>query len=335
MKNISELIAEGVLKIAEKASGNPAGLDGLEHYTLGFAVKDYPAWTPGAWNRVYEALGVSCRNVRLVGNPEIASELAAILKRDPQYLGGDVGVGFKDEMSRYLDSHELVARQIGSINLIKKFPNGKLEGFNTDGPGFAEVIEEWFQVGNQSPAGKKAVVLGAGGTASAIAFALAVKGVRVVILNRTVEKAEALAKRINSFFGGKRASYGGRRKDEMKKALVNAALVVAAIDEVSIPMERHVALGEIILPLSDESILRNRETAETLMEFLPKKALIVDVLVREEPTATLVLAAERGFETMDGKPMLVRQGRKAFYLLHRELLVSKGVDEAGLQKLMS
>jgi len=121
----------------------------------------------------------------------------------------------------------------------------------------------------------------------------------------------------------------------MKKAFGGAVLVIAAIDEVGIPMERYVALGEIILPLSDESILRNRETAETLMEFLPKKALIADVLVREEPTATLALAAERGFETMDGKPMLVRQGRKAFYLLHRELLVSKGVNEAGLQKLMS
>ncbi len=335
MRSISELIEKGILKVAEKAVGNPAGFYGLEHYTLGFAVKDYPAWTPGAWNRVYEALGVSCRNVRLVGSPEIASELVAILKKDPRYLGGDVGVGFKDEMPRYLDSHELMTRQMGSINLIKKFPNGKLEGFNTDGPSFAEVVEEWFQARNQSPAGKKAVVLGAGGTASAIAFALAVKGMQVVILNRTAGKAEALAKKINSFFGGRRASHGGRREDEMKKAFRKAALVVAAIDEIGIPMEQYAALGEIILPLSDESILRNRETAKAAMEFLHKSALIADILVREKTTATIALAAERGLETMSGAQMLVRQGRKAFYLLHRELLASKGVSEAGLQNLMS
>ena len=80
------------------------------------------------------------------------------------------------------------ARKIGAVNLIVN-ESGRLKGFNTDVMG----VEHAFLENGVTLAGKKAVVLGAGGAAKAAVAALTAAGTDVVVINRTFKKAEFLA----------------------------------------------------------------------------------------------------------------------------------------------
>lgn len=105
-------------------------------------------------------------------------------------VGFNVTIPHKIEIMKYLDEIDKDAQLIGAVNTIK-IEDGKAIGYNTDGIGARMALEE--EIGRVKD--KNIVIYGAGGAARAVAFELA-KDNNIIIANRTVEKAEALAKEI-------------------------------------------------------------------------------------------------------------------------------------------
>ncbi len=329
---MQDLIKAGVMLFAKEPKDNPSSLD-FEFYTISLIAHDYPAGTPHMWNAVYKKLDLPYGSIMFVADPENISEIFTSFREDPKYLGGGMGVGFKDEAPRYLDSVEKFAEQIGAVNVIVKMPPDGLRGYNTDALGFVTALEE--RLAGESVEDNKCVVLGAGGTASAIAFTLAGMGAKVWIVNRTVEKAKELSERINLHFGYNASAFSGRNQEEIMEVLRGARVVVAAIDDSQIPMESYSALGDIVLPASTDNILRNTVSASEAMRMLPSGVVVADVLLRKEETATLKLAREAGFRTMDGKAMLINQGVEAFFIVHGDVLKDKKISRQVLREIMS
>lgn len=117
IENAEDLIKGGALRIAKLPRGNPEHIN-FPEYTLPLIADDYPAKTAVMWNAAYRAFGIDSGNVMLVGNPAYAEEILAALKKDGRYVGGGVGVGFKDEAVRYIDTLDPLAKAIGSVNFI-------------------------------------------------------------------------------------------------------------------------------------------------------------------------------------------------------------------------
>jgi shikimate dehydrogenase len=104
------------------------------------------------------------------------------------FRGLNVTMPHKNAAMKYLDDRDSAAKSIGAVNTILN-EGGRLVGFNTDGVGAMRALKEK----GVSLGGKKLVLLGAGGAAKAIAFQAAQEVEKLVILNRTPEKAEKLA----------------------------------------------------------------------------------------------------------------------------------------------
>ncbi len=104
------------------------------------------------------------------------------------YRGLNVTIPHKQAVIPFMDELSDVAQAIGAVNTVV-VESGKLIGHNTDAIGFMRALE---QAGFQPP-GKTALVIGAGGAARAVVYALTQAGAVVMIWNRTRERAECLA----------------------------------------------------------------------------------------------------------------------------------------------
>ncbi len=123
----------------------------------------------------------------LVDNVRIFFALAEYLRM----RGFSVTIPFKDAVLMYLGNITREVKQIGACNTVVRMP-GMWKGMNTDYYGFLQPISRDIESGRV----KNALVIGAGGASQAIVWALRNMGVKVTILNRTVGRAERLA-RIN------------------------------------------------------------------------------------------------------------------------------------------
>jgi shikimate dehydrogenase len=327
---LNQLIKAGLATIGKKAKNNPESLD-FGQLAIGIANKDYAAQTPFLWNSVYESLNVPVRNVRMFGEPERAATIFQAFRDDPRYIGGDVGVGYKDRVLGLLDDIDPLAKVMGAVNVMAKTDRG-LKGYNTDGHGFAESLEAVFRKRSERLQGKKVVLLGAGGTANAIAFALAEKGAAIVILNRTVAKAEGLANRVNEYFQHHVADFAGR--DALKEKLIGADAVVSIVDDPHSDLDKFSALATIELPATEENIAKNLAETEQLLKQLPKTVVIADVMLRDRDTATIAQAKRMGFETLNGLPMVLNQAVEAFCLVNAKILSSAGTNRQAVAEIM-
>jgi shikimate dehydrogenase len=107
--------------------------------------------------------------------------------RESGIRGASITIPFKETVMALLDEVDANAAAIGAVNTIVN-RDGRLTGYNTDGPGLARDLEDWIGI-----RGKTFVILGAGGAARAAVFTLIQGGGTAVVVNRTVEKARALA----------------------------------------------------------------------------------------------------------------------------------------------
>ena len=124
--------------------------------------------------------------------PTPPSELEATIYswREESFLAGCVTLPHKQAVMALVDEIDETAKLIGAVNWIMN-RNGKLVGYNTDSPGFLRALR---QMANFDPAGKSAVVFGAGGAARAIVHGLRTGGVtKLTIANRTLGRARQLA----------------------------------------------------------------------------------------------------------------------------------------------
>lgn len=134
-------------------------------------------------------------NVNAVYLPLQANTLEDLLStaRDLPLNGLSVTMPYKQAVVEHLDNSDVLTRRTGACNTIVRGKDGRLFGFNTDVYGIVAAIEP--RVALQ---GARVLVLGAGGAARAAVFGLRAKGAEVFILNRTVAKAQALAKESES-----------------------------------------------------------------------------------------------------------------------------------------
>jgi shikimate dehydrogenase len=232
----------------------------------------------GYWLRHY---GIDGAYVPLPVRPErLGSALRALA--DLGFAGCNLTVPHKEAALGALDEVAEDARRIGAVNTILVRADGSLYGWNTDIEGFAQsliaALPEW------SIAGKHAVVLGAGGAARAVVAAVQNLGAEeVVILNRTRERAEALA----TDLGGAIRPLAWERRSE---ALSQAALL---INTTTLGM-----LGKP--PLSID------------LAPLPTDAVVAEIVYAPLETPLLAAARRRGHRVVDGLGMLLYQAVPGF-----------------------
>jgi shikimate dehydrogenase len=192
--------------------------------------------------------------------------------------GASVTIPHKIKVMQYLDKIDPTAERIGAVNTIVN-DNGILTGYDTDGEGALKALEEATTL-----KGKKAVLIGAGGGALAIAFGLRARGVRLVVLNRTEAKVRKLAEKVNA------EGYGNLKKlaeIAPEDILINAT-----------PVGMWPETGQSIVP----------------KELLHKNLTVFDIVYNPRETKLLAQARDRGCTIVYGYKMLLYQAAKQFEL---------------------
>lgn len=148
---------------------------------------------PAMHNAGFEALGLNFIFLP-VTTTDIKGGIAAV--RGLNLPGTTVSMPHKQAVMEYLDHVDEVARTIGAVNTIAN-RNGTLTGYNSDWIGATEALKEATRLD-----GKRAVLLGAGGAARAIAYGLRHHGATVTILNRDAAKGRQVATQFGATYGG-------------------------------------------------------------------------------------------------------------------------------------
>jgi shikimate dehydrogenase len=242
--------------------------------------------SPMLHNAAFAKLGMHARYELW---PTPALELAARIDslRAPHILGANVTLPHKIAVLELLDRLDPAAELIGAVNTIIREVDGSLTGANTDAPAFLASLRE---AGGYDPAGQTIVILGGSGAARAAAMALAGAGVaRLVIANRTIERAEAL-------LGDLLAA----------TADIDPQLFALTPNDADLPE----LLAEASLIVNATSIGWHGEQSPLPARLIPSSALVFDMIYR--PTQLLHDAATRGARTLDGADMLARQAALAF-----------------------
>ena len=188
--------------------------------------------------------------------------------------GANITIPFKEDAFSACDTLDMFAREIGAVNTVIE-KDGKLMGYNTDAPGFMAALDGFVP--------QKALILGAGGTARAIAFALRSENSDVVVANRSKERL--------SFF-----------KERGFSTVVFDDLEIDGYD--LIVNTTSAGLKDDLLP-----------TKEALLEGLMKKAAFAfDCIYRDTPF--LKMADRFGVNRKDGIDMLLWQAFYAFEIFN-------------------
>lgn len=154
-----------------------------------FAVTGKPilhSKSPLMFNAVFEKQQIDARYFRLAADS--AHEAIALFQQN-NLKGMNVTSPFKQDIIPLLDRIDPAAKKIGSVNTVVREENG-LAGYNTDYLGVYNSLKQ----NNVDTKGKNCLVLGAGGAARAVIYALTQNKSKVTIINRTFAKAETLAK---------------------------------------------------------------------------------------------------------------------------------------------
>ena len=205
-------------------------------------------------------------------------------------VGINVTLPHKQAVIPFLTSISREAEFIGAVNTLTFIDEG-IHGENTDAPGFLRALEE---TGASVPIDKDVVVLGAGGSARAIVVALALAGVRtVVIANRTVSKAVALAEELS------------------KKINVQEETVLEGmgLQDSRLP---DVVKGSALLVNTASSSMDTTHPLLIDPNWLQPSTIVYDIVYTPPMTTLLIAAAEKGCPIVGGIGMLVHQGAIAF-----------------------
>lgn len=210
-------------------------------------------------------------------NPIAPDDLKTGIQKliDAGYSGFNVTVPHKETIMTMMDILEDSAQKIGAVNTVV-LHDGKRIGRNTDAFGFIENLRESAP---EFTFKGTALVLGAGGAARAVVYALKQQGMDVCIVNRTKDRADILAKD----FGASSHAWS-----DIPSLLENAALVV---NTTSLGMTGQPSL-EINLK--------------------PTKACICDIVYTPLETDLLKQAKALNLKTVTGIGMLLHQARPAF-----------------------
>lgn len=195
--------------------------------------------------------------------------------------GWNVTIPHKTAIIPYLDELDELAQKMGAVNTVVRTTEGKLKGYNTDGIGFVRSLEE--AVGS-SHKDKPVLLVGAGGAARGIAFAMWQQGYNhMTIANRTVANAQAIV-------------------DEMG---MGCAISLKEAEET-------LADFSIIVQMTSAGLATGNFSMPFSLNRLTKGAIVADIVYNPLMTPFLQAAEEKGATIVTGLGMFVHQGAIAF-----------------------
>ncbi len=299
--------------------------------------------SPQLWNAAFQHLHINA--VYLPFDVEIAyvGDLLHAFKNCDRFLGVNVTVPHKVRVIEFLDSVDAGARRIQAVNTIVRSADGKLIGYNTDGEGFVDSIlkrqpdrPESFMA---SLAGMDVLLLGAGGSARAVAFRIAdeLQGGKLIICNRTANQASSLAADIQK--SGRDAQ--AITEEELSKWAPSVGLIVNCTIKgqgglrrlpggTAIFLEPYSALASAHPPAWPEveidqagfqqkwqqvaraDVEANNRASLKIAESVPPHVGFYDLIYHPEETVFLRHGQLTGHPTMNGKAMIINQAVIAF-----------------------
>lgn len=229
--------------------------------------------SPPIHNAAYQKLGINY--VYLAFRiTDLAKAITGI--REFGIKGISVTIPYKEKILKYLDDLDPLARKIGAVNTVVNH-SGFLKGYNTDCWGAIKALKEKTKLYR-----KKVAILGAGGACRAIASGLKEEGAKIILINRSIEKAKKLAKEflLDDYFPLERI-------DMIKKAeiIINATSVGT---------------------LSNESLINK--------EMLESKQIVFDIVYNPKETKLIKEAKASGCRVVYGYKMLLYQAVYQFKL---------------------
>ena len=206
------------------------------------------------------------------------------LKRE-QIDGFNITVPYKEKIIPYLDKMDKTAEMMGAVNTVHS-RNGKWTGYNTDGIGYVRAVKNAFPFlfNNKET---KVLIIGAGGAARAIYYALAENDVKTIdILNRTAKKAEEIA-----VLG----------QEKTKTAIYDLEQGEAILENY-----------DLIVQTTSVGMKPNESKTPVVIKKLKTDAVVSDIIYQPIKTAFLKQAEQAGGNIHYGHTMLIYQAQYAF-----------------------
>lgn len=243
--------------------------------------------SPGMHQAALDSDGLAMRYIRLEIEPGGIAECFRRL-RDLGFVGCNVTVPHKFDAMAACDEVHPDAVALGAVNTVRFDPDAT-RGFNTDGPGFANAVEEVF---GEKLGSFRVLIVGAGGGAGqAIATQCVLSGVaRLVLVNRTLKTIEDLAGRLKAI------------RPEVEISAVS--LDDSGLCRLSRECGLVVNTSSVGLKPGDPPVLG--------ADCLNAGQRVYDTIYQPAVTPLLALAAESGCRTGNGFSMLLQQGALAY-----------------------
>jgi shikimate dehydrogenase len=222
--------------------------------------------------------------------------------------GLNVTMPHKSTVINFLDEVDPAVKFLGSANTILN-KEGKLSGFNTDGVGALKALRE----NGTEVSEKKVLLLGAGGAAKAIAFALAEEAGALCILNRVAEKAAVLADALNRAFG---------------KEVVGGALSSSAV-------QRNLQDADILVNATSVGMRPNINQSLVAPQWLKPNLTVMDIVYNPVETKLARDAKAAGAKVISGVEMLIYQGAASFEIWTNHSAPIEIMRKAALNQLSS
>ncbi|WXR62489.1 shikimate dehydrogenase [Peptostreptococcaceae bacterium AGR-M142] len=194
--------------------------------------------------------------------------------------GLNITIPYKEEIIDYIDELDEISNMMKSVNTIK-FENGKIKGFNTDGFGFFMSLKE-ENIGIKD---KNILILGAGGAARGIAFALSFKEkTNIDILNRNYKKAIDLASDLRINFKDTDSKFNVVSKEDLESLKY-----------------------DIVINTTSLGMYPNEDKTPIVIENFKSNCVFCDIVYKPHETLFLKDAKSRGFKIIYGVNMLIYQ----------------------------
>ncbi len=243
--------------------------------------------SPFIHNTLFNQFNINAIYVPILVNKGCLENAVNGLKAQ-NFVGFNVTVPYKKDIIKYLDDISNDALLMGAVNTVKNI-SGKLKGYNTDAEGFVRDFKDGF---NTNFKGKRVLLLGAGGTARALAIKLAAEGIQhLTIANRTQQHAQNIVDLVKNNYGN----------------------VVSYTDPSSSQFSVEIQSSKIVINTTPAGMSTYLNSTPFDFKFVfDKNQLVYDVIYSPKKTKFLEQAENYGCKTRNGFGMLINQGVSAF-----------------------
>ena len=325
---------------------NPLPAEVAERALLSGSMGESPSKysrSPAMWNAAFGDIGLDAVHCPFDVRPENLAGFVEAARAYPGFMGSNVTVPHKLAIMPLLDEIDPIAREIGAVNTFMQTEEGRLVGFNTDADGLIASMLRTLP-GQSAPflptlSGKRVLLLGAGGAGRASAFALAkeVGDGSVLLTNRSLERAEELAKQAAAATGARVTATAQELALDVvwsMDVIVNASTVgqsgvrrldngeatsLEAFSSLAPASPAIVAEGDggasfwrTWFAASFKAIAENNARSAAAIAMCKPDTAFVDAVYSPDETVLLRQARLSGRKTLNGKGMLVMQAAFSF-----------------------